>query len=69
MVTAFNYFQSTDIRFGCGRVNEVGQIVAQFGKRCLLVTVPMFEAFAPVVEKVKKALIGGIHYGSWKSFC
>ncbi|GAH29562.1 unnamed protein product, partial [marine sediment metagenome] len=39
MVKTFNYFQPTDIRFGCGRVKEVGDIVAQFGRRCVLVTV------------------------------
>jgi len=52
----FNYFQPTDIRFGCGRVKEVGDIVAQFGKHCVLVTVPVFDAIEPVIEKVKKSL-------------
>jgi len=52
----FNYFQPTDIRFGCGRVKEVGDIVAQFGKYCVLVTVPVFDAIEPVIEKVKKSL-------------
>jgi len=53
MVKTFNYFQPTDIRFGCGRVKEVGDIVAQFGRRCVLVTVPVFGAIEPVIEKVK----------------
>lgn len=52
----FNYYQPTDIRFGCGRVNEVGESVARYGKRCLLVTVPVFPAIEPVVEKVKASL-------------
>jgi len=55
-VKTFNYFQPTDIRFGCGRVKEVGDIVAQFGKRCVLVTVPVFDAIEPAVKKVKKSL-------------
>jgi len=52
----FNYFQPTEVRFGCGRVSEVGEVVAKFGKRCLLVTVPAFAALEPVFNKVKTSL-------------
>ncbi len=52
----FNYFQPTSIHFGSGRVNEVGKIVSCYGKRCLLVTVPEFDAIAPIYAKVKKSL-------------
>jgi len=52
----FNYYQPTEIRFGAGRVSEVGGVVAKSGKRCLLVTVPVFAAIKPVVEKVKASL-------------
>jgi alcohol dehydrogenase class IV len=52
----FNYYQPTEIRFGCGRISEVGEAVARFGKRCLLVTVPAFAALEPVFEKVKASL-------------
>lgn len=52
----FNYFQPTDIRFGCGRIKEVGSVVAQFGKRCLLVSRPVSNVLGPVMEKVKKSL-------------
>lgn len=52
----FNYYQPTEIRFGQGRLNEIGEIVAQYGKRCLLVTVPSFPALEPVFEKVKVLL-------------
>ncbi len=52
----FNYFQPTDIRFGYGRVKEIGDIVAQFGKRCLLVSRPVSNVFEPVMERVKKSL-------------
>ncbi len=45
----FSYYQPTEIRFGNGRLNEVGEAVAGLGKRCLLVTVspesaPVFPA-------------------------
>ncbi len=52
----FNYYQPTEIRFGAGRLSEVGEVAAKFGKRCLLVTVPVFAAIEPVVEKVKASL-------------
>jgi len=48
----FIYYQPTEIRFGRGRINEIGEAVARFGKRCLLVTVPEFAAMAPLFKKV-----------------
>ncbi|MFC1739448.1 iron-containing alcohol dehydrogenase [Planctomycetota bacterium] len=52
----FNYYQPTEIRFGCGRVNEVGEVAAKYGKRCLLVTVPALTALEAAVKKVKASL-------------
>lgn len=52
----FNYFQPTEIRFGRGRINEVGEVVSRFGRRCLLVTVPEFPAFVPLFARVKETL-------------
>jgi alcohol dehydrogenase class IV len=52
----FNYCQPTEIRFGWGRLSEVGEVTAKLGKRCLLVTVPVFPALGPVYEKVKTLL-------------
>ncbi|MGA2762637.1 MAG: iron-containing alcohol dehydrogenase [Spirochaetia bacterium] len=52
----FNWFQPTEIVFGSGRITEVGQIVARFGTRCLLVTMPAVPATAPQVSKVKRLL-------------
>ncbi len=49
-----NYYNPTDIRFGWGRVSEVGEIVAEHGKRCLMVTVKSFSALEPVFERIKK---------------
>lgn len=54
---AFDYFQPTEIRFGRGRVAEIGQVVARFGKRCLIVTVPPFPEIEPVFDKVKDVLV------------
>jgi len=36
----FNYHQSTKIRFGKGRINELGEIILGYGKKVLLVTTP-----------------------------
>ncbi len=54
----FDYFQPTRIVFGTGRVKEVGEIVAEYGKRCLLVTVDeeKFAALKPTFDKVKASL-------------
>ena len=48
-----NYYNPTNIRFGWGRVSEVGDIVASYGKRCLMVTVKPFPSLEPVFEKIK----------------
>ncbi|GHS96815.1 alcohol dehydrogenase [Synergistales bacterium] len=52
----FNYFAPTEIVFGCGRVDEVGSIASRYGKSALLVTVPEFEAVAPLYSQVKAKL-------------
>jgi alcohol dehydrogenase class IV len=49
-----NYYCPTDFRFGWGRVSEVGEIVAVYGKRCLMVTVGPTPALDPIFEKIKK---------------
>jgi alcohol dehydrogenase len=56
----FRYFQPTEVVFGDGRVKEVGEIVARYGKRCLLVTVDpkKFSALKPTFEKVMASLRG-----------
>jgi len=53
---ALDYYQTTEIKFGWGRVKEVGEVVSRFGKRCLMVTVPVFDTMAPVFENIKKSL-------------
>ncbi len=37
---AFTYCQPTEIRFGQGRIKELGEVARGFGTRCLLVTGP-----------------------------
>ncbi len=53
---SFDYYQPTEIKFGSGRLKEVGQIVFKYGKNCLLVTVEPFPALEPVFERVKNYL-------------
>jgi alcohol dehydrogenase YqhD (iron-dependent ADH family) len=36
----FNFHQTTEIRFGLGRVQELGQIAIKYGTKALLVTTP-----------------------------
>jgi len=50
---AFNYFQPTQIHFGCGRISEAGEVVGRYGGRCLLVTDKQLGS-TPLIEKVKK---------------
>ncbi len=53
---ALDYYQPTEIKFGWGRVEEIGEVVSRFGKRCLMVTVPVFDTMAPLFENIKKSL-------------
>jgi len=55
-VKPFDYCQPTEIRFGRGRVAEVGEVVSQYGKRCLVVTEGNVEALEPVFQKVRTSL-------------
>jgi len=55
-MTSFNYHQPSEIIFGTDRLKEVGDIVARYGKRCLLVTVPVDAVFAPLFDRVKDYL-------------
>lgn len=52
----FNYFQPTEIRYGAGRLSEVGEVVARYGTRCLLVTVPVQDVFLPLFDRTKRYL-------------
>ena len=54
----FNYYQPTEISFGRGRVDEIGEVVTRFGNRCLIVTGPQSPEIDPLRKKVKECLIG-----------
>jgi len=55
-VNAFQYFQPTEILFGAGRIEEVGDAVGRFGRRCLLVSRPEAGAFGPSIARVRRLL-------------
>ena len=52
----FTYFQPTEIRFGAGRAADAGEAAARFGRRCLIVTVPVFPALETALAKVRSSL-------------
>jgi alcohol dehydrogenase class IV len=53
----FNFHQSTQILFGIGRIAELGDISAKYGKRVLLVTTPAaIPALQQQYDKVKNIL-------------
>ena len=62
----FNYFAPTEIVFGAGRVAEIGEIAARYGRKAMLVTVPEFPAVAELYAKVKTSLADAgvecVHY-------
>ena len=53
----FNFNLPTSIRYGWGRVNEIGKGTARYGKKCLLVTVKSFPAMKSLFDKVIKLCI------------
>ena len=53
---SFKYFQPTEIIFGIGKVNELGEVASRFGKKCLLVTMPAIPALTPMYERVIKIM-------------
>jgi alcohol dehydrogenase class IV len=65
-MSAFNWFQPTDIIFGEGRVREAGAVVARYGARCLLVSGPHGSALKPVLTAVADSLrtagVEVVHY-------
>ncbi|MDX1700899.1 MAG: iron-containing alcohol dehydrogenase [Melioribacteraceae bacterium] len=53
----FNYYQPTEIIYGEGRINELGEVVKKYGNKCLLVTTPVFPAVEDQYAKVKQLLM------------
>lgn len=56
MTMNFSFESPGTVVFGKGAVNRVGKLAATLGKRALLVTVPEFDALAPLFAKVKQLL-------------
>jgi len=63
----FTYRHPTEVRFGRGRVKEVGQVARALGKRCLLVSCPAtgpIEAQVSLVRsQLEKAGCSVFHFG------
>jgi alcohol dehydrogenase class IV len=63
---SFQYFQPTEIRFGAGRVAEVGEAVRRFGNRCLLVTDsqsgPLGSLYIRVKQYLEDAGVSAAHF-------
>ena len=51
----FQYYQPTKIYFGSNRLEDLGQIAARYGTRCLLVTSPD-EPLRPLYQRVTALL-------------
>ena len=52
----FRKFQPTELIFGAGTVDRAGEIVAQHGTRCLIVSRPTRHAFVDIYRRVMKSL-------------
>ena len=52
----FNFHQPTALRFGLGRVQEVGQEVSRYGSRCLLVTAKAWPGIESLYDRVQESL-------------
>ncbi len=64
---SFNYFQSTEIIFGKGRIKELGDIVSGLGKNVLLVTThasnqALSEQYEKVISIMKKCGLKVSHF-------
>ena len=57
-MTSFNFFIPTRIRFGAGRLNEIGKIATNYGKKCLMVSSPDMEPLKTLHSRIKKILSG-----------
>ncbi len=52
----FTYYQPTEIHFGRGQLERVGELVSRYGERCLVVTAPVGEYLLPLVERIEACL-------------
>jgi len=54
---SFNYFQNTNIIFGNGRIKEAGELIKQYGRKCLLVTTPSVDPLSELYGRVKEIIL------------
>lgn len=63
---SFAYYQPTRIIFGQDKSEEIGQLAAAFGRKCLLVTTPeipeLLSGFEIVVKSLKRQGISVVHF-------
>ncbi len=52
----FNVFQPVEVKFGCRRINEIGEVVSKIGERCILVSGPISDYKKPILAKIQEAL-------------
>ncbi|MEZ4509587.1 MAG: iron-containing alcohol dehydrogenase [Eubacteriales bacterium] len=55
-MNSFAFYNPTRIHFGAGELDRIGQIVAKYGSRCLLVTTPSEDVLRPLYDRVKGIL-------------
>lgn len=62
----FTYFAPTEIVFGCGEVKKIGELATRYGKRALLVTVPVFpevaSLYSTVIATLEEAGLAVFHF-------
>ena len=51
-MTSFTHYQPTQLTFGAGKIAQIGQLVAGYGQRCLVVSEPIFDAVAPAYQRI-----------------
>ena len=51
-MTQFQHYQPTKLTFGAGEIQKIGQLIAQYGKRCLVVSEPIFDAVKPAYDRI-----------------
>jgi alcohol dehydrogenase class IV len=62
-MNSFTYFQPTEVRFGWGRSDEIGEVIRRLGQRCLIVTTPAVDLTVDMFERIKFCLASaGIEY-------
>ncbi|ARP39501.1 MULTISPECIES: iron-containing alcohol dehydrogenase [Vibrio] len=51
-MTQFQHYQPTKLTFGAGEIQKIGQLIAQYGTRCLVVSEPIFDAVKPAYDRI-----------------